>query len=139
LIACRHVESNVTFRECIGKPPLHHVGGQYPLRLCFQLPFIACGIDRASRADGSCAVEKSATRTRLLWRVSDTVTDELGHDMSYLKAACQHCKGHIEYPSELAGQSVECPHCKQTLTLPPPPIPPPLAVINIARANFEGF
>jgi len=69
-----------------------------------------------------------------LWRVSNTVTDELGHDMSYLKVACQHCKGHIEYPSGLAGQSVECPHCKQTLTLPPPPIPLPLPVINRAEA-----
>ena len=56
-----------------------------------------------------------------------------GLPMSYLKAACQHCKGHIEYPSGLAGQSVECPHWEQTLTLPPP-IPPPLPVINRAGA-----
>jgi hypothetical protein len=94
--------------------------------LCALLP----SQDRASRADSSCAVEKSAKHTRILWRVSDTITD----DMSYLKAACQHCKGHIEYPSGLAGQSVECPHCKQTLTLPPPPIPLPLPVINRAEA-----
>ena len=50
-------------------------------------------------------------------------------ETTYLKVECQHCKGHIEYPSELAGQSVECPHCKQTTTLPPstsPPPPPPL-------------
>jgi membrane protein YdbS with pleckstrin-like domain len=49
-------------------------------------------------------------------------------ETTYLKAACQYCKGHIEYPSELAGQSVGCPHCKQTTTLPPstsPPPPPP--------------
>src|SRR4029453_7133270 len=89
-----------------------------PFRLHFCAHFSPAP-DRASRADSSCAVEKLATRTRLLWRVFDTVIDELGHDMSYLKAACQHCKGHIEYPSELAGQSVECPHCKQTTTLPP--------------------
>jgi hypothetical protein len=62
-------------------------------------------------------------------------------ETTYLKAACQHCKGHIEYPSELAGQSIECPHCKQTTTLPlstpPPPIPPPLPGINPAKASIE--
>ena len=52
-------------------------------------------------------------------------------ETAYLKTECPHCKGHIEYPSELAGQSVKCPHCKQTTTLStstPPPIPPPLPV-----------
>jgi hypothetical protein len=53
-------------------------------------------------------------------------------EITYLKAECQHCKGHIEYPSELGGQSVECPHCKQTIILPPPFTPslrmPPLVV-----------
>ena len=51
-------------------------------------------------------------------------------EITYLKAECQHCKGHIEYPSELGRQSVECPHCKQMTTLPPstppPPLPPPV-------------
>src|SRR5262245_12317243 len=62
-------------------------------------------------------------------------------ESTYIKPACQHCNGHIECPSELAGQSVGCPHCKQTTTLPPskppPPIPPPLHVINPARASIE--
>ena len=40
-------------------------------------------------------------------------------EITYLKTECQHCKGHIEYPSELAGESIECPHCKQMTTLPP--------------------
>src|SRR5215472_19374592 len=49
----------------------------------------------------------------------------------YLKAACERCSGHIEYPTELAGQSVECPHCHQPtplapLPLSPTPAPPPL-------------
>src|SRR5262249_54627651 len=60
---------------------------------------------------------------------------------TYLKTECQHCKDHTEYPSELAGQSVECPHCKQMTTLlpsaPPPPIPPPLAVIHRARPSID--
>jgi hypothetical protein len=59
-------------------------------------------------------------------------------ETTHRKAACQHCKGHIEYPSELAGQSVECPHCKQMTTLPPSTLPPPLPVINPARASIEN-
>ena len=58
-------------------------------------------------------------------------------EIVYLKTACEHCSGHIEYPSELTGQSIECPHCHQATPLPPPlppsltpsppsPIPPPL-------------
>jgi hypothetical protein len=41
----------------------------------------------------------------------------------YLKCACQHCGGHIEFPAEIIGQSFDCPHCLQRteLTLPPPP------------------
>jgi Zn finger protein HypA/HybF involved in hydrogenase expression len=52
-------------------------------------------------------------------------------ETTYFKTECQHCKGHIEYPSELGRRSVECPHCKQTTTLPtstPPLIPPPIPV-----------
>jgi hypothetical protein len=39
----------------------------------------------------------------------------------YLKTACERCSGHIEYPSELTGQSIECPHCHQPTPLPPIP------------------
>jgi hypothetical protein len=50
--------------------------------------------------------------------------------IAYFKTDCEHCSGHIEYPSELAGQFIRCPHCQQTTTLPshfapPPPRPPP--------------
>jgi protease PrsW len=41
--------------------------------------------------------------------------------IAYLKTACERCSGRIEYPSELAGQSIECPHCHQPTPLPPPP------------------
>jgi hypothetical protein len=50
----------------------------------------------------------------------------------YLKTPCERCSGHIEYPSELTGQSIECPHCQQVTSLPPPlppsftPPPPPI-------------
>jgi hypothetical protein len=44
----------------------------------------------------------------------------------YLKTACERCSGHIEYPTELAGQSVECPHCHQPAPLPPRFVSPPV-------------
>ena len=28
------------------------------------------------------------------------------------KCDCRHCGGHIAFPTEAAGQTVECPHCK---------------------------
>ena len=35
---------------------------------------------------------------------------------SYAKCACQQCGGHIEFPSNAAGQNICCPHCdKPTL------------------------
>src|SRR5688572_6241758 len=35
----------------------------------------------------------------------------------FLKCACDHCGGHIEFPSEAANQVVECPHCRLTTRL----------------------
>lgn len=29
----------------------------------------------------------------------------------YLKGECQHCHGHIEFPAESAGLTIDCPHC----------------------------
>ena len=51
--------------------------------------------------------------------------------IAYIKTDCEHCDGSIEYPSELAGQTIECPHCHQMTTLPtpfmaPPPAAPPV-------------
>lgn len=37
------------------------------------------------------------------------------------KCECQHCGGHIAFPSEAAGQKVECPHCKMETLLCLPP------------------
>ena len=31
----------------------------------------------------------------------------------YLKGACQHCGGHIEFPAEIVGTPTPCPHCGQ--------------------------
>ena len=44
--------------------------------------------------------------------------------IAYLKTDCEQCDGPIEYPSEIGGQSIECPHCQHTITLPTPsPLP----------------
>jgi len=46
----------------------------------------------------------------------------------YLKGACQHCDGHIEFPAEQIGLVVPCPHCQQEteLALLAPPDEPTL-------------
>jgi len=35
----------------------------------------------------------------------------------FVKGACRHCGGHLEFPTEAAGQSVPCPHCGQPTEL----------------------
>ena len=47
---------------------------------------------------------------------------KLKHMSTEAKGICQHCEGHIAFPNELAGQTVECPHCKcdTFLVIPPP-------------------
>ncbi len=40
--------------------------------------------------------------------------------IAYLRTDCEHCTGHIEYPPELVGQSIACPHCGQTTGLSSP-------------------
>ena len=35
----------------------------------------------------------------------------------FLKGECQHCAGHVEFPAEMAGLPVECPHCGQQTEL----------------------
>lgn len=33
----------------------------------------------------------------------------------FLKGECQHCRGHIEFPADSVGLTIDCPHCgKQT-------------------------
>jgi len=35
----------------------------------------------------------------------------------YLKGACQHCAGHLEFPAEMVGLPTPCPHCGQQTEL----------------------
>lgn len=46
----------------------------------------------------------------------------------YLKGACQHCGGHLEYQADHIGMVVPCPHCQQEteLSLLQPPDEPAL-------------
>ena len=39
-------------------------------------------------------------------------------ETTFLKCACPHCDGHIEYPATAAGQTVACPYCGTTEVLP---------------------
>ncbi len=36
----------------------------------------------------------------------------------YAKCACESCGGHIEYPVELGGSTLDCPHCHFSTALP---------------------
>jgi DNA-directed RNA polymerase subunit RPC12/RpoP len=47
-------------------------------------------------------------------------------EITYLKITCERCGGHIEYPSEMAGRSIQCPHCQHSITLPPRFVSPPV-------------
>ena len=39
---------------------------------------------------------------------------------AFLKTACEHCAGRIEFPVGLAGHLVACPHCARLTRLAPP-------------------
>src|ERR1019366_10444336 len=51
------------------------------------------------------------------------------------KCKCQHCNGHIAFPSEAAGQMVECPHCHLETQLFIPPATVPLKQSAPVRKN----
>lgn len=42
--------------------------------------------------------------------------------IKYLKCSCLHCRGHIEFPADSIGTTIDCPHCgsKTELYLPEP-------------------
>ncbi|MBI5799903.1 MAG: hypothetical protein HZA92_04130 [Verrucomicrobia bacterium] len=56
-------------------------------------------------------------------------------DSDFLKCACSHCQGHLEFPDHAVGIITTCPHCGVETTLvapagapaPPPPPQPPAA------------
>ena len=79
--------------------------------------------------------------------VSATVRDEKISCMSepqFLKCTCAHCGGHIEFPAEGVGVTVDCPHCAGAvlLTATPPPVlgtaQPPRAPVATPTAPAAG-
>ena len=42
-----------------------------------------------------------------------------------MKVPCSNCNQRLEIPEELAGQTIECPACKASLTVPSLAAPPP--------------
>ena len=61
------------------------------------------------------------------------------------KFDCQHCGGHIEFPAEMAGQTINCPHCQletQLVILPdasPPASDPQPQGENSSRFKLFDF
>jgi|ERR1043166_1135191 DNA-directed RNA polymerase subunit RPC12/RpoP len=41
-------------------------------------------------------------------------------ETKYFKCSCLHCGGHIEFPVEMAGQLIDCPHCSHKMKLAAP-------------------
>lgn len=46
-------------------------------------------------------------------------------ETTYLKIACPSCSEHVEFPSEMRGQVINCPHCTLSLVLELPGATPP--------------
>ena len=51
------------------------------------------------------------------------------------KCSCQYCDGHIAFPSEAAGQMVECPHCHLETRLFIPPTIVPLTPAHLGKTQ----
>lgn len=43
--------------------------------------------------------------------------------MTENKVSCPKCEGNISFPTEMAGQTVPCPHCGESILLPKPKFP----------------
>jgi hypothetical protein len=55
-----------------------------------------------------------------------------------LKSACAACGGHVEHSSDMAGQSVACPHCQASMVLPSAVSSPPVVAASIFETKGEG-
>jgi DNA-directed RNA polymerase subunit RPC12/RpoP len=51
-----------------------------------------------------------------------------------LKIVCPNCSGHVEFPAEMHGQIINCPHCDLSLLLQVPGIPP-----RVKNKNTSGL
>jgi hypothetical protein len=87
------------------------------------------------------------------------LTDRRMEAQKFIKCACTHCGGHIEFPAEALGMAVPCPHCSKKTSLlpnlapppsesaPPPPAPPTMdeepagpaqATVKCPACGFES-
>jgi DNA-directed RNA polymerase subunit RPC12/RpoP len=58
-------------------------------------------------------------------------------ETTYVKIACPSCSEHVEFPLEMRGHIVNCPHCSLSLILELPglqPQPPPANLYQRLRA-----
>jgi len=57
-----------------------------------------------------------------------------------LKIACPNCSGHVEFPAEMHGQIINCPHCNLSLALNvlgyQPALPPSLPPHEKPRSGY---
>jgi DNA-directed RNA polymerase subunit RPC12/RpoP len=65
-------------------------------------------------------------------------------ETSYVKIACPSCSEHLEFPMEMRGHVINCPHCSLSLVLElpgmQPQTPPPANLYERLRAlnNIAG-
>ena len=56
-----------------------------------------------------------------------------------MKIPCSNCNQRLEIPEELAGQTIECPACNTSLTVPSPePTAPPTPKIRISKPEADS-
>ena len=56
-----------------------------------------------------------------------------------MKIPCSSCKQRLEIPEELAGQTIECPACNTSLTVPSPePTAPPTPKIRLSKPEADS-
>ena len=56
-----------------------------------------------------------------------------------MKIPCSNCNQRLEIPEELAAQTIECPACNTSLTVPSPePTAPPTPKIRISKPEAES-
>lgn len=57
---------------------------------------------------------------------------------NFLKCNCPHCQLHIEFPTQDAGRTCDCPSCGKPLQLPQPPISP-MGLPELANEAFRSI
>ena len=63
-------------------------------------------------------------------------------EVTYVKIACPSCSEHVEFPLEMRGHIINCPHCSLSMVLElpgAPQTPPPANLYQRLRAlnNLE--